>query len=63
VLLHQSYYTAGRRAAWGYLRILKYRRNFVQNITHEDKNLFDLIKQVIQEADSEESFLQERIDI
>ena len=48
-----------RRAAWGYLRISKNRRNIVRGITYEDKNLFDLVKQVTQEADSDESFFQE----
>ena len=47
-----------RRAAWGYLRISKNRRNIVRGITYEDKNLFDLVKQVTQEADSDESFFR-----
>ena len=51
-----------RRATWGYLRISKQRRNIVKSITYEDKKLVDLIKQVIQEAELDESFLQEKID-
>ena len=44
---------AMRRAAWGYLRISKQRRNIVWSITYEDKDLMNLVEQVIQEADSD----------
>ena len=62
VLLHQSFYTARRRITWDFFRISKQRRNIVRSITFEDKKLFDLVKQVIAEADSDESFLHDRID-
>ena len=52
----------GGWAAWGYVRISKHRQNIVLSMTYEDKNLFDLVKQVIQEADSDEAFLHRRID-
>ena len=39
-----------RRAAWGYLRISKQRRNIVWGVTYEDKILTDLIKSVMQES-------------
>ena len=53
VLLHQPYYSTRQGATWGYLRISKHRRNIVKGICYEDKNLFDLVKQVIQQADSD----------
>jgi len=51
-----------RRAAWGYLRISKQRRDIIKNISYQDKNLVGLVKQVIQEAKLDESFLHGRID-
>jgi hypothetical protein len=42
-----------RRAAWGYLRISKHRRNIVRSITYEDKNITELVKQVIKQTDSD----------
>jgi uncharacterized protein DUF4202 len=56
--LREGWKESKQRAAWGYLRISKNRLNIVRGITYEDKNLFDLVKQVTQEADSDESFFR-----